>query len=196
MSIWIEERDAEDERRPDQVRRDHDLLAANRSTKTPARRPTKRLGIAVAMSISPTASADSVLSEDEDAGGEVGQRRADRRDELGRSRGSGSRACGRPRTSTGRAGRCDRLGLLVGHRRTPSDVVQRAMGALLHSPSAPLARRSVPAAMSGPRDGRVSRAAAGCRRPRGAAARASAGGAARAIRTSRRRSRRATRRRR
>ena len=39
------------------------FLRLNRSTKTPARSPTKRLGIAVAMSISPTASADPVFSK-------------------------------------------------------------------------------------------------------------------------------------
>ena len=48
----------------------------------------------------------------------------------------------------GGSGRCDRLGLFVGHGRTPSAMVQRAMGALLHTPSAPLARRSVPAGLA------------------------------------------------
>ena len=60
-------------------------LRSNRSTKTPANRPTNSVGIAVTISTRPTFERRAGQLEDEDAGGEVGQRRADRRDELGRA---------------------------------------------------------------------------------------------------------------
>ena len=59
------------------------LRRSQRSTKTPAMRPTTRLGMAVAISVTPTRNAEPVRLVDVDAGGEVRERRAGGRDELG-----------------------------------------------------------------------------------------------------------------
>ena len=123
------------------------FLRLYRSTKTPASSPTTRLGIAVTISVRPTASADPVSRKTKmPAARSVSDEPTVETSWAIQS--SGSRGCGRPRTSTGRAQSVRPPGLFVGHGRTPSDMVQRAMGALLHTPSAPLARRSVPAGLA------------------------------------------------
>ena len=57
-------------------------LRLKRSTKTPANRPKKRVGIAVTMSDEADVQRRAGELEDQDAGGEVGQRGPDRRDQL------------------------------------------------------------------------------------------------------------------
>jgi hypothetical protein len=77
-----QERDAEDERRPDQVRRDHDLLATEAVDEDAGEEPDEETRDRGRHEHQTDGQRGPGLLEDQDARGEVGQRRADRRDEL------------------------------------------------------------------------------------------------------------------
>ena len=93
---------SDDDAGPEQVRDEHDLLAVEAVDEDARDQPDEQRRDRGRDQHQADVERRVGVAEDEDAGGEVGQRRADRRDELGRSTAGGSRASGRSRTSTAR----------------------------------------------------------------------------------------------
>ena len=113
-------------------------LRSWRSTKTPASSPTTRLGTAVTISVSPTASAELGLAKDVDPGSEVGERGAGGRDQLGGPQQREVAPAEHREHRGGRRGRCS---------QSPST------GSRLRHP---LTRSLAPAIRAAPRVGRPS----------------------------------------